>query len=166
MLIIVTRIYLITGCHLCVGSTPTSDNAEDLSQYDTGCWMKSSWHCLWFIISLIIECDATVNLWSYDMAISRYCTHQTLVYSCEHKVLLRWIHSQMGRGHGGRVVTLLSPTSEAGVRFLTQPQVGKLVVACRWLAVYSTEPWQTLCTGFLCPSNYPSWYDLYNVESM
>ena len=23
----------------------------------------------------------------------------------------------------------------------------------------------TLCTGFLCPSNYPSWYDLYSVES-
>ena len=32
------------------------------------------------------------------------------------------------------------PTSEAGVRFPAQPQVGKLVVACRWLAVYSTEP--------------------------
>ena len=44
------------------------------------------------------------------------------------------------RGHGGRVVTLLPPTSEAGVRFSAQPQVGKLVVACRWSAVYSTEP--------------------------
>ena len=43
-------------------------------------------------------------------------------------------------GHGGRVVTLLPPTSEAGVRFPARPQVGKLVVACRWLAVYSTEP--------------------------
>ena len=31
-------------------------------------------------------------------------------------------------------------TSEAGVRSLAQPQVGKLVVACRWSAVYSTEP--------------------------
>ena len=29
--------HLITGCHLCVGSTPTSDNAEDVSQYDPGC---------------------------------------------------------------------------------------------------------------------------------
>ena len=29
--------HLITGCHLCVGSTQTSDNAEDLSQYDPGC---------------------------------------------------------------------------------------------------------------------------------
>ena len=29
------------------------------------------------------------------------------------------------RGHGGRVAW---------------PQVGKLVVACHWLAVYSTEP--------------------------
>ena len=45
-----------------------------------------------------------------------------------------------GRGHGGRVVTLLPPTSEAGVRFLAWPEVGKLVVACCWPAVYSTEP--------------------------
>ena len=43
-------------------------------------------------------------------------------------------------GHGGRVVTLLPPTSEAGVRFPAWPQVGKLVVGCRWSAVYSTEP--------------------------
>ena len=45
-----------------------------------------------------------------------------------------------GGGHGGRVVTLSPPTSEAGVRFPAWPQVGKLVVACRWSAVYSTEP--------------------------
>ena len=38
------------------------------------------------------------------------------------------------------VVTLSPPTSEAGVRFPARPQVGKLVVACRWSAVYSTEP--------------------------
>ena len=43
-------------------------------------------------------------------------------------------------GHSGRVVTLLPPTSEAGVRFPAWPQVGKLVVACRWSAFYSTEP--------------------------
>ena len=35
---------------------------------------------------------------------------------------------------------LAPPTSEAGVLFPARPQVGKLVVACRWLAVYSTEP--------------------------
>ena len=40
-------------------------------------------------------------------------------------------------GHSGRVVTLSPPTSEAGVRFPARPQVGKLVVACRWSAVYS-----------------------------
>ena len=44
------------------------------------------------------------------------------------------------RGHGGRVVTLPPPTSEAGVRFPAWPHVGKLVVACCWSAVYSTEP--------------------------
>ena len=43
-------------------------------------------------------------------------------------------------GHGGRVVTLLPPTSEVRVLFPARPQVGKLVVACRWSAVYSTEP--------------------------
>ena len=45
-----------------------------------------------------------------------------------------------GGGHSGRVVTLSPPTSEAGVRSPSRPQVGKLVVACRWSAVYSTEP--------------------------
>ena len=47
---------------------------------------------------------------------------------------------QPHRGNGCRVVTLSPPTSEAGVRFPARPQVGKLVVACRWSAVYSTEP--------------------------
>ena len=44
------------------------------------------------------------------------------------------------RGHGGRVVRLSPATSETGVRFMALPQVGKLVVACHWSAVYSTEP--------------------------
>ena len=43
-------------------------------------------------------------------------------------------------GHGGRVVILSPPTSEAGVRFPARLHVGKLVVACHWSAVYSTEP--------------------------
>ena len=38
------------------------------------------------------------------------------------------------------MVTLSPPTSEAGVPFPVRSQVGKLVVACRWSAVYSTEP--------------------------
>ena len=36
------------------------------------------------------------------------------------------------------MVTLSPPTSEAGVQFTALPQVGKLVVACRWSAVYTT----------------------------
>ena len=40
----------------------------------------------------------------------------------------------------GATVALSRPISEAGVRFPARPQVGKLVVACRWSAVYSTEP--------------------------
>ena len=48
---------------------------------------------------------------------------------------------QSGKGgHGGRVVTLSPPTSEAGVQFPAWPQVGKLLAACCWSAVYSTEP--------------------------
>ena len=45
---------------------------------------------------------------------------------------------------------------EPGFRFLARPQVGKLVVACRWLSVDSTEPLKTVCTGFLCPPYYQS----------
>ena len=40
------------------------------------------------------------------------------------------------------MVTLSPPTSEVEVRFPALPQVGKLIVACCWLAVYSTEPYQ------------------------
>ena len=39
-----------------------------------------------------------------------------------------------------KFITLSPPTSEAGVRSPARPQVGKLVVACRWSAVHSTEP--------------------------
>ena len=49
------------------------------------------------------------------------------------------VHGQIG-GHGGRVVTLSPPTSEAGVQFPALSQVGELVVACCWSSVYSTEP--------------------------
>ena len=51
-----------------------------------------------------------------------------------------YVHLTHKRVHGGRVVTLSPPTSEAGVRSPARPQVGKLVVACCWSAVYSTEP--------------------------
>ena len=64
------------------------------------------------------------------------------LFQCIHKILLKKDFCPINeeRGHGGRVVTLSPPTSEAGVRSLSGPYVGKLVVACRWLAVYSTEP--------------------------
>ena len=51
-----------------------------------------------------------------------------------------WLILDFMRGHGGRVVTLSPPTSEAGVQSPALSQVGKLVVACCWSAVYSTEP--------------------------
>ena len=55
-------------------------------------------------------------------------------------LLILLYHLNLCWGHGGKMVTLSPPTSEAGVRSLTRPQVGKLVVACHWSALYSTEP--------------------------
>ena len=66
-----------------------------------------------------------------------FCVHKTV--SLVHLTSARYIQEVM-RGHGGRVVTLSPPTSEAEVRSPSWPQVGKLVVACCWSAVYSTEP--------------------------
>ena len=37
------------------------------------------------------------------------------------------------------MATLSPPKSEARVRLPARPQVGKLVVACHWSAVYSTD---------------------------
>ena len=47
------------------------------------------------------------------------------------------------------MVTLSPPTSEAGGWFPTQPQVGKLVVACCWSAVYSTDELYVLVSSAL-----------------
>ena len=47
------------------------------------------------------------------------------------------IFSNVKGDHGGIVVTLTLPPLRSG--FGSRPQVGKLVVACRWSAVYSTE---------------------------
>ena len=51
------------------------------------------------------------------------------------------------------MVTHMPPTS--GVSGLNPgPSVGKLVASYQWSAVFSTEPWPTVCTGFLSPLNY------------
>ena len=62
------------------------------------------------------------------------------------------------------VVTHSPPISEVGG---SNPgrYVRKLVVAYQWSAVYSTGPWPTVSTGFLCLQIYLSWYNLYSVES-
>ena len=53
------------------------------------------------------------------------------------------------------MVTLSPPTSEAGVRFTAWPQVGKLVVACRWSAFYSIEPLQNyILVSSALPTNH------------
>ena len=58
-------------------------------------------------------------------------------------------------GHGGRVVTLSPPTSEAGVRFPARPQVGKLAVACHWLAVYSNLDQLYVLVSSALPATHP-----------
>ena len=73
--------------------------------------------------------------------ISAYCSNlRCLSYITSKYLYLETTFNDFVGGHSGRVVTLLPPTSEAGVQFPARPQVGKLVVACRWSAVYSTEP--------------------------
>ena len=52
------------------------------------------------------------------------------------------------------------PPLRSEFKFLASPHVGKLVVAYCWSALHSTEPWPTVCTGFLCPSNYLSKYSI------
>ena len=51
------------------------------------------------------------------------------IYACIIFIMYMGGHKDKRRGHGGRVVTLSPPTSEAGVRSPARPQVGKLVVA-------------------------------------
>ena len=66
--------------------------------------------------------------------------HMQIKYGITSLLLLDINIQHFHWGHGGRVVTLSPPTSEARVRSPSRPYVGKLVVACRWSAVYSTEP--------------------------
>ena len=71
------------------------------------------------------------------MLLEWHIRHKGLNVTCCHYHLLLHI---LFRGDGGRVESLLPPTSEAGVQFPAWPQVGRLVVACCWSTVYSTEP--------------------------
>ena len=65
------------------------------------------------------------------------------------------------------MVTLSPPTSEAGGSVPGTASSGK-AGSCLPLVgslQYRTLDTPTVCTGFLRPSNYPSRYDLYSVES-
>ena len=82
----------------------------------------------------------TTQYWSaYDRSVQKIPEVPEGVCSEATHEQLAQVSLYTAGGHGGRVVTLSPPTSEAGVRFLARPQVGKLVVACCWSAVYSTK---------------------------
>ena len=53
------------------------------------------------------------------------------------------------RGHGGRVVTLSPPTSEAGVQFPARPQVGKLLAVGRQSTVQNPDEPKVLVSSAL-----------------
>ena len=59
------------------------------------------------------------------------------------------------RGHGGSLVTHSPPNSEIRVEIQTGPHMGKLVVPCRGLAVYSTEPLTSSMYWFPQPFQLP-----------
>ena len=55
-------------------------------------------------------------------------------------MLTRETHQKEGNcGHFNKRSYIMLYTSEIWVWFPPQPQVGKLVVACGWLAVYSSQ---------------------------
>ena len=54
-------------------------------------------------------------------------------------IVTRHLHHVVGRERL-LIGSLVPPVSEIGVPFLALPQVGKLVVAYHWSAVYKTEP--------------------------
>ena len=63
---------------------------------------------------------------------------------------IHYVSDNMSGGQGVAVVTDSPATSEVG-SFNPKPDVENMVVSYRWLAIYSTEPWPTVCSGFLCP---------------
>ena len=75
------------------------------------------------------------NVHSSDVITALDTYHSSSI--CRYIKIIAFIDSQ--GGNGGRVVTLSPPTSEVRVWFPALPQVGKLVVPCRWSAVYSTK---------------------------
>ena len=91
-------------------------------------------------VILLLAPVGLMVLLTFSLAVNTYLTIMSTAYALAIVAYLYLILYEVLGGHGGRVVTLSPPTSEAGVRFLARPQVGKLVVACRWSAVYSTEP--------------------------
>ena len=53
-------------------------------------------------------------------------------------IVLLWTYITGGQVYSN--LKLFPPTSEIGVRIPARAQVRKLVVACHWSAIYSTEP--------------------------
>ena len=77
--------------------------------------------------------DKDIWIATSDYVLSNICSSINKFYSFT-------IFSLLIRGHDGAVITHLPPTSDIRVLIPARPQVGKLVVACRGVAVYSTVP--------------------------
>ena len=63
-----------------------------------------------------------------SLFVSLLLTNLTLNPFTSSGTVFNCLKGNLKGGHSGRVVTLLPPTSKAGVRYPTRPQVGKLVV--------------------------------------
>ena len=94
---------------------------------------------------------------------SLYCFTTSLSYGVEHYISPGcgvWPSLMLFYeiGHGGRVVPLSPPTSEIRVQFPARPQVGKLVVACRWstVTVYNLDQLYVLVSSTV-PTTCRDW---------
>ena len=111
--------------------------AEKLSNVLTGCTGIATSFAPSYVTFVILRTSIVIVMDVSEITEYMAAPNSALCFDFLNIFFIIQPHS---RGHGGRVVTLSPPTSEVGVLSQAWPQVGKLVVACRWSAVYSTEP--------------------------
>ena len=102
--------------------------------------------------------DSRNDLWDFSNNIWFWITGRMFVLPSATASWNQWLYATWGprRCSGAHC----PPTSEA-CNWNPRPYVAKMVVSYWWSAVYSIDPWPTVCTGFLCLS----WYELHSVET-